>query len=153
MGFIEAVCISEEKGVVKNAVQEIFLRERWGIEGDAHAGEWHRQVSLLAGESIDRMREKITDLEHGMFAENIVTRSLDLSLFKVGDRLLIETDVLLEVTQIGKECHNGGCVIQSVTGDCIMPKEGLFCKVLRGGTVRPGMAIERSGNENVTAGQ
>jgi len=111
MGFIEAVCMSEQKGVVKNVVREIVLRKGWGIEGDAHAGEWHRQVSLLAGESIDRMREKMPDLSHGMFAENIVTRSLDFSLLEVGARLLIDTDVLLEVTQIGKECHNGGCVI------------------------------------------
>jgi MOSC domain-containing protein YiiM len=142
MGSIEAVCISTEKGVVKTAVEHITLKADWGIEGDAHAGEWHRQVSILAGESIDRMLEKIPDLDHGMFAENIVTRGIDLSGLSIGDTLLIDKGVLLEITQIGKECHNSGCAIQSATGECIMPKEGLFCRVLKGGTVTPGMAVE-----------
>lgn len=141
MGSIEAVCISAEKGVVKTAVDQIVLRSEWGIEGDAHAGDWHRQVSLLAGESIDRMRQKIPDLAHGAFAENIVTRGIDLSGFTIGDCLKIGDGIVLEITQIGKECHDAGCAIKSATGECIMPKEGLFCRVLQGGTIKPGMKI------------
>ena len=142
MGFIEAICISTEKGVVKNAVGEISLRPGWGIEGDAHAGDWHRQVSILAGESIDRMRRKMPELDHGMFAENIVTRDIDLSVLTIGNSLLIGDDIVLEITQIGKECHNAGCAIKSATGECIMPKEGLFCRVVQGGTIKPGMVVE-----------
>lgn len=141
MGVIEAVCVSPEKGVVKLAVEEIVLLAEWGIEGDAHAGEWHRQVSLLAGESIDRMREKMPDIEHGAFAENIVTRGVDVLSLAVGDRLQAGDGVVLEVTQIGKQCHNDGCAIQRATGDCIMPREGVFCRVLRGGVLRSGMPV------------
>ncbi len=141
MGYIEAVCISTEKGVVKSEVQEIVLRAGWGIEGDAHAGEWHRQVSMLAGESIDRMREKMPELDHGVFAENIVTRGIDLVSLSPGVRLQVGETVLLEVTQIGKECHNDGCAIQRATGDCIMPREGVFCRVLQGGTLQAGMPV------------
>ncbi|MBV5304699.1 MAG: MOSC domain-containing protein [Chlorobium sp.] len=143
MGIVEAVCISETKGVVKTAVEEIVLRAEWGIEGDAHAGEWHRQVSLLAGESIDRMRQKIVELDHGMFAENIVTRGIDLSTLAIGDSLLVGADAVLEITQIGKECHNSGCAIKVATGECIMPKEGLFCRVIKGGTISAGMAVNK----------
>ena len=135
MGSIEAVCISREKGVVKIPLKENVLRAGWGVEGDAHAGEWHRQVSVLAGESIDRMREKMPELDHGMFAENIVTRGVDLSGITPGDCLRIGDGVVLEITQIGKECHNAGCAIQKATGECIMPKEGLFCRVVEGGRV------------------
>lgn len=141
MGYIEAVCISKEKGVVKSQVQEIVLRAGWGIEGDAHAGEWHRQVSMLAGESIDRMREKMPELDHGVFAENIVTRGIDLVSLLPGVRLQVGETVLLEVTQIGKECHNDGCAIQRATGDCIMPREGVFCRVLQGGVLQAGMPV------------
>jgi MOSC domain-containing protein YiiM len=145
MGVVEAVCISAKKGMVKKEVPEILLKENWGIEGDAHAGDWHRQVSLLAGESIDTVKKKMPHLKHGVFAENIVTRGLDLMSLAIGDRLLIDGRVVLEVTQIGKECHNAGCAIKKATGDCIMPKEGIFTKVIRGGVVRPGLgiAIER----------
>ncbi|NTU97395.1 MAG: MOSC domain-containing protein [Chlorobiaceae bacterium] len=142
MGIIEAVCISMEKGTIKKAMDEITLHQEWGIEGDAHAGAWHRQVSLLAGESIDRMREIMPGLDNGMFAENIVTRGIDLSRVSIGDRLSIGGCSELEVTQIGKDCHNSGCAIQAATGECIMPKEGVFCRVIRGGSVRPGMSIE-----------
>ena len=140
-GSIEAVCISTEKGVVKTSMNQITLRQEWGVEGDAHAGKWHRQVSLLAGESIDRMRQKMPELDHGMFAENIVTRGIDLSSLAIGERLMIGDRVILEITQIGKECHNAGCAIQRVTGECIMPKEGLFCRVIQGGSVTPGMRV------------
>ncbi|NTW55909.1 MAG: MOSC domain-containing protein [Chlorobiaceae bacterium] len=141
MGIIDATCISREKGSVKTAVDGITLLAGWGIEGDAHAGAWHRQVSLLAAESIDRMRMVLPGIEHGMFAENIVTRGINLSGLSVGDCLVIGSSAVLEVTQIGKECHNSGCAIQVATGECIMPKEGLFCKVLEGGDVAPGMVI------------
>ncbi|AOS83402.1 molybdenum cofactor sulfurase [Chlorobaculum limnaeum] len=141
MGVLEAVCISVEKGTVKVPVPSAELRENWGIEGDAHAGEWHRQISLLAGESIDAVRAVLPELEYGMFGENLVTRGIDLPRLHVGDRLQVGDAVLLEVTQIGKECHNGGCVIQQATGDCIMPREGIFCRVLAGGQVAPGSSV------------
>ena len=143
MGIIEAVCISSHKGMVKKAMRDITLKVGWGIEGDAHAGDWHRQVSLLSGESIDRMRKKLPDLDHGMFAENIVTRGIDLSCLIIGNCLTIGDKVVLEITQIGKECHNGECPIQKATGECIMPKEGMFCRVVQGGTVTPGMIVNR----------
>lgn len=141
MGLIEAVCISTEKGTIKRAISQIILRPDWGIEGDAHAGDWHRQVSILAGESIDRMRQKMPELDHGMFAENIVTRGIDLSCLVIGDSLLVGDAIVLEITQIGKECHNSGCAIKNTTGECIMPKEGLFCRVVEGGMIEPGMGI------------
>jgi MOSC domain-containing protein YiiM len=140
-GFVEAVCISAEKGTIKRSISQILLKQDWGIEGDAHAGDWHRQVSILAGESIDRMRQKMPELDHGMFAENIVTRGLDLSGLIIGDSLRVGHDVILEITQIGKECHNSGCAIKSATGECIMPKEGLFCRVVQGGAIEAGMGI------------
>ena len=143
MGVVEAVCISEKKGMVKKEVPEILLEENWGITGDAHAGIWHRQVSLLAGESIDAVKKKMPHLKHGVFAENIVCRGLDLLQLAIGDRLVIDGQVVLEVTQIGKECHNDGCAIKKATGDCIMPKEGIFTKVIHGGVVKAGLAIER----------
>ena len=142
MGLIEAVCISTEKGTIKRAMNQILLRQGWGIEGDAHSGDWHRQVSVLAGESIDRMRKKMPELDHGMFAENIVTRGIDLSSLIIGDSLFVGDDIVLEITQIGKECHNSGCAIKTATGECIMPKEGLFCRVVQGGAIEPGMGIK-----------
>ena len=144
MGVVEAVCISEKKGMVKKEAPEILLEENWGITGDAHAGIWHRQVSLLAGESIDAVKKKMPHLKHGVFAENIVCRGLDLMTLAIGDRLVIGGKVVLEVTQIGKECHNVGCAIKKATaGDCIMPREGIFTKVLHGGIVKAGLSIER----------
>jgi MOSC domain-containing protein YiiM len=136
MAHVEAVCISEKKGIVKREQTEIILKENWGIENDAHAADWHRQVSLLAGESIDNVKEKLPTLKNGAFAENIVTRGIDLTAIKIGDRLSIGDHVVLEITQIGKECHNDGCAIKKLTGDCIMPREGIFSKVIQGGTVR-----------------
>jgi MOSC domain-containing protein YiiM len=146
MGMIEAVCISGKKGMVKKEVPEILLEENWGITGDAHAGIWHRQVSLLAGESIDAVKKKMPHLKHGIFAENIVCRGLDLNTLVIGDRLVIDCKVVLEVTQIGKECHNSACAIKKATGDCIMPKEGIFTKVIRSGVIKAGLAIERKNN-------
>ena len=139
--MVEAVCVSVKKGMVKKDVPEILLKENWGIEGDAHAGDWHRQVSLLAGESIDAVKKKMPHLKHGVFAENIVCRGVDLMSLAIGDRLVIGGQVVLEVTQIGKECHNAGCAIKKATGDCIMPKEGIFTKVIHGGVVKASLAI------------
>jgi MOSC domain-containing protein YiiM len=150
MGTVEAVCISEKKGMVKKEVPEIHLEENWGITGDAHAGIWHRQVSLLAGESIDTVKKKMPHLKHGVFAENIVTRGLDLMTLAIGDRLVIDEQVELEVTQIGKKCHNDGCAIKKATGDCIMPKEGIFTKVIRGGVVKAALSITIERNADVT---
>ena len=143
MGVLEAVCISRKKGETKSEIPEAVLKEGWGIEGDAHAGDWHRQVSLLAGESIDRMKEILPTIARGAFAENLIIRDIDVSGVKVGDRIRVGESVL-EITQIGKECHHG-CAIREQTGDCIMPREGLFSKVVRGGTIRAGVpvALER----------
>ncbi|MGC8774319.1 MAG: MOSC domain-containing protein [Chlorobaculum sp.] len=141
MGVLEAICISVEKGMVKHPVLSAEFRESWGIEGDAHAGDWHRQISLLAGESIDLVRQALPELDYGMFGENLVTRGIDLAGLVIGDRLLVGEQIVLEVTQVGKECHNGGCPIQKATGDCIMPREGIFCKVLAGGGAAPGSAV------------
>ncbi len=138
MGIVEAVCISEKKGVVKKAQQHVELKKDWGITGDAHAGIWHRQVSLLAGESIDHVKEALPSLKDGDFAENIITRGINLNLLPVGGRLCIGRSVVLEITQIGKKCHNNGCAIKRATGDCIMPKEGIFTKVIEGGKIYPG---------------
>ena len=142
MGKVEAVCISEKKGTVKREKDKVTLKERWGIEGDAHAGEWHRQVSLLAAESIAGVKKQLPTLKNGAFAENIITSGVALSRLAIGDRLHIGEGVILEITQIGKECHNSGCAIKKLTGDCIMPREGVFSRVVRGGVVRPGDAIE-----------
>jgi MOSC domain-containing protein YiiM len=135
MAYIEAVCISRKKGIVKREQQQAVLKKNFGIEGDAHGGNWHRQVSLLAGESIDTVKETLPTLKNGAFAENIITRGLDLTQLSVGDRLQIGDSIILEITQIGKECHNSGCAIKKATGDCIMPREGLFATVVSGGAI------------------
>ena len=139
MGTVKAVCISERKGTVKHPVPEIFVRREHGIEGDAHAGNWHRQISLLADESVARMREKYPDIPVGAFAENIRTEGIELKSLPVGTRLEVG-EALLEVTQIGKECH-ADCAIRKAVGDCVMPREGIFAIVLRDGTIRSGDAI------------
>jgi len=140
MANVIAVCISEEKGVIKKPVPEIHLKINHGIQGDAHAGDWHRQVSLLANESVDKLRAKMPDIEAGAFAENILTHGLCLYKLPIGTKIHID-EVLLEVTQIGKECHNDGCAIKQQTGDCVMPREGIFAIVLQGGVIRPGSVI------------
>ena len=143
MGKIEAICISPEKGTVKETVTEAELRIDHGIVGDAHAGNWHRQVSLLPSESIAKVRALMPELADGAFAENLVTSGVDLAHVQVGDKVAIGDDVLLEVTQIGKECHQG-CAIRQITGDCIMPREGIFCRVLSGGRIQPGVSAALS---------
>jgi MOSC domain-containing protein YiiM len=140
MAKVVAVCISEKKGERKKPIAEVDLREAHGIVGDAHAGDWHRQVSLLAQESIDKMRRLGLDVNAGDFAENICTSGIDLVALPVGSRLKVG-ETLLEVTQIGKECHTR-CAIFYQAGDCVMPKEGIFSRVLQGGTVKPGDDIE-----------
>ncbi len=137
---IAAVCVSKNKGERKTPVETVLLRENHGIVNDAHAGEWHRQVSLLALESIDKMRQLGLDVTSGDFAENITTKGIDLPALPVGTRLVVG-ETLLEVTQIGKECHSR-CAIYHQAGDCVMPKEGIFARVLRGGLIKPGDAIE-----------
>lgn len=139
---VVSVNISERKGQRKKGTEEVLLREDFGIEGDAHAsGEWHRQVSLLALESIEKMREKGLDVNPGDFAENITTSGIDLPALPVGTKLTIGEEVETEVNQIGKECHNK-CAIFYQAGDCVMPKEGIFVKVLIGGTVKKGDEIK-----------
>ena len=135
-----AVCISEKKGLRKVPVKEITVKCHHGIVGDAHAGDWHRQISLLADESVDLMRGKGVDLDAGIFAENILTEGIDLKRLPVGTRLRIgETEV--EVTQIGKQCHND-CEVKRLVGICVMPKEGIFVVVKKEGVIRPGDVIE-----------
>ena len=141
MAHVEAVCLSHKKGIVKKEQGRVTLRENWGMEGDAHAGDWHRQISLLAGESIDGVKETLPTLKNGAFAENIITRGIDLSKLNIGDRLQVGDEVVLEITQIGKECHNSGCAIKKATGDCIMPKEGLFARVIQGGEIAKELTI------------
>lgn len=140
MAQVVAVCISEKKGERKTPVEMVELRENHGIVGDAHAGEWHRQVSLLASESIDKMRQLGLDVTSGDFAENITTSGIELVSLPIGTRLQVGQTVL-EVTQIGKECHTR-CAIYYQAGDCVMPKEGIFARVIRGGTVRPGDDVQ-----------
>ncbi|MBN2026699.1 MAG: MOSC domain-containing protein [Actinobacteria bacterium] len=138
---IVAVCTSSEKHVQKEAVDEVMLVVEKGVEGDAHFGFGHRQVSLLADESVDKMRAKgLSDLKPGAFGENLVTRGIDLLSLDVGDRLRVGPDVLVEVTQIGKECVDR-CAIYYAAGDCIMPREGIFVRVIEGGKVKPGDMI------------
>ncbi len=139
-GKIIAVCTSPEKGMIKHDVGEGLLLEEIGIDGDAHAGFMHRQVSLIAIEDIKTMMEKLPDLVPGSFAENLTTEGFDLSVLKIGDRLKV-ADSLLEVSQIGKECHTR-CEVFRKTGDCIMPKKGIFTRVIKGGRVKTGDTIQ-----------
>ena len=121
MAYVEAVCTSHKKGIVKREQENVVLKENFGIESDAHAGDWHRQVSLLAGESIDIVKETLPTLKNGAFAENIITRGIDLITLQIGDRLQVGDQVVLEITQIGKECHNSCCAIikkQQATALC-----------------------------------
>jgi len=140
MGKIVAVCKSENKGERKTNVGSARMVENFGVEGDAHGGNWHRQVSLLAMESINKMVEKGLKVGPGDFAENLTTQGIDLVNLPVGTKLKAG-EALLEVTQIGKKCH-AKCAIYEQAGDCVMPREGIFTKVLRGGMVSAGNDIE-----------
>ena len=140
LGRVVAVSISDRKGVKKKNVEQGFLVEQSGLEGDAHAGDWHRQISLLAQESIDKIRAKGLEVTSGDFAENITTTGVALEKLPIGTRLRIGTEALVEITQIGKVCHNR-CAIFHQVGDCVMPREGIFARILNGGLIRPGDAI------------
>jgi len=139
MASVVSLNISRAKGVQKEQVREVSLRVGHGIEGDAHAGDWHRQVSLLAQESIDAMIARGIDLKPGDFAENITTSGLQLPQLPLGTRLRVG-ETILEITQIGKKCHRGCAIFQQV-GDCVMPREGIFTRVIRAGTIRTGDPI------------
>ena len=136
MAKVIAINISEKKKTPKKSIHAGTLIENFGFEGDAHAGKWHRQVSLLAKESIEKAQGMRTDgLCHGMFAENITTEGIVLHTLPVGTKLKIGESAVIEITQIGKECHDG-CAIKELVGQCIMPREGIFGTVLTGGTVK-----------------
>lgn len=141
IGKVVAINISEKKGVVKKPIEQGLFIEEHGLESDAHAGKWHRQVSLLAQESIDKMKKSgVEGLSAGKFAENITTEGLVLYELPVGTRLKVGVTIQ-EVTQIGKECH-GGCEIKRLVGDCVMPREGIFTRIIQGGVIKPGDVIE-----------
>jgi len=146
---ILSINVSETTGVQKDPVDEVELKEQWGIVGDAHAGlidsptYAHRQISLLAQESIDTMIQKGLNVTAGSFAENITTEGLDLVSLPVGTTITTENGIVLEVSQIGKECH-APCAVYRAAGDCVMPREGIFVRVLKGGTLRVGDVLEVS---------
>lgn len=140
-GKIKAISVSKEKGTQKTNVPETQVRTDFGLVGDAHAGNWHRQVSLLAFESIEQMQAKGIKVSPGSFAENITTEGIELLNLKVGSKLAIGEGVELEITQFGKKCHSR-CEIFKQAGDCIMPRQGVFAKVIRGGSIKVGDIIE-----------
>jgi len=139
-GKVLAVCMSKEKGVQKRDVKEATFIENFGIEGDAHGGDWHRQISLLSHEKIDAFRKRGAQVKDGDFGENLVVQGIDFSTLPVGTKFACN-DVVLEMTQIGKECHHH-CQIYHTMGDCIMPREGVFAKVLKGGKIRTGDTLQ-----------
>ena len=139
-GIIKAVCISEKKGTEKHPVNEIVLKENFGIEGDAHAGKWHRQVSLLSAEKVDEFNARGGDAAIGAFGENVLVSGIDFKKLPVGS-IMRSGDVVMKLTQIGKECHSH-CTIYARVGDCIMPREGVFATVEHGGVLRSGMELE-----------
>ena len=140
MGTIRAVCTSETKGIQKSERERVELRPDWGIGDDAHAGPWHRQVSLLAYEKVADFKARGADVDNGAFGENLVVEGIDLRNLPIGTRLR-SGEVELELTQIGKECH-AHCALYHQMGDCIMPREGVFCRVITGGTLAPGDPLD-----------
>ena len=141
-GKVVAVSIGHRKGEKKTNIRECKLIVDKGLEDDAHAGNWHRQVSLLAVESISRIKDKGLDVRPGDFAENITTKGLKLWGMPIGTLLQVGQKAIIEVTQIGKECHTR-CAIYHQVGDCVMPKEGIFARVIKGGMIRPDDSIKR----------
>jgi MOSC domain-containing protein YiiM len=135
MGKIVAICISEKKGVQKKDIKRCKLIENHGLEGDAHAGSWHRQISLLSKEARLVMENKGAKLNDGDFGENLLTEGIDFANIKIGNKLRLGKDALVRITQIGKECHDK-CSIYYQVGDCIMPREGIFAEVLKGGEIK-----------------
>ncbi|CDD61784.1 mOSC domain protein [Clostridium sp. CAG:505] len=140
MGKIMAVCISEKRGTQKKNIEKVRLIENFGLEGDAHGGNWHRQVSLLSYEKVRAFEEKGISVEDGAFGENLLVEGFDFKTLPVGTRFRCG-EVLLEMTQIGKECHSH-CEIYQTVGDCIMPREGVFARVLHGGMIQIGDEME-----------
>ncbi len=140
MGRVLGICISERRGTQKKEVEEAVLKENWGIEGDAHAGNWHRQVSLLSFEKIEDFRAKGADVDFGAFGENLIVEGYNLRKLPVGTRFHIG-EAVLELTQIGKECHSH-CEIYKKMGDCIMPREGVFAEVVKDGRIHRGDEVE-----------
>jgi len=145
-GIVRAVCVSKSKGTRKSDVGKATLLPGIGLDGDAHAGFMHRQVSLLNMEDILGSAERLPELEPGSFAENLTIEGFDLSSLRIGD-LLEVGEAILQVTQIGKECHSR-CEIYHKTGDCIMPRKGIFCRVVRGGEVRIGSLVKLALHED-----
>ena len=141
MGKIVAICISKKKGVQKEDVKQCKLIENHGLDGDAHAGSWHRQVSLLSKEARLVMENKGAKLDAGDFGENVLTEGIDFANTKVGNKLRLGKDAMVRITQIGKECHDR-CSIYYQVGDCIMPREGIFAEVLKGGIIKINDDIE-----------
>ena len=140
-GRIKAISISKEQGTKKYNVPTAHLKADFGIEGDAHAGNWHRQVSLLGEESIAKMRAKGATVTSGDFAENITTEGIELQSLTIGSKLRLGSEAEVEITQFGKKCHSGCAIFQQI-GDCIMPREGVFAKVTKPGQVKTGDTIE-----------
>ena len=140
-GRIKAISVSEKKGMRKKNVPEAQLERDHGIVGDAHAGKWHRQISLLGFESISEVLAQGVRVSPGDFAENITTEGINIKEIKVGDRIFLGEDAKIEITQIGKKCHSK-CEIYKQLGDCIMPKDGLFAKVIKSGSIKVGDEIE-----------
>ena len=140
-GKVLAVCRSKEKGTMKKEISSGKLIKDYGLEGDSHRGKWHRQLSLLDKNSIDKMRGKGYEISHGDFAENITTAGLDLYKLPVGQKIQINNNIILEVTQIGKKCHHD-CEIAQKIGECVMPEEGIFARVIKGGIITAGDEIK-----------
>lgn len=146
MGIVKAVCISEKKGTQKKDIKEAVFIEDFGIEKDAHAGKWHRQVSLLSYDRVEEFRQRGANIDDGAFGENLLVEGMDFKTYPIGT-IFKCNDVLLELTQVGKKCHSE-CEIFYQVGDCIMPREGVFTVVLHGGIIRAGdeLTVEKLGD-------
>ena len=144
MGAVKGICISKIRGIQKHEVAEATLKENWGIEGDAHAGDWQRQISLLDYAEIEHVRSNGTDADFGTFGENLIVEGYDLKQLPLGTRLRIGEHAVLELTQIGKQCHRT-CGLDKAVGECVMPREGIFTRVLHGGVIHVGdpVALEK----------
>ena len=139
-GKVISLNISKNKGEIKTPLESAMFIEKFGMEGDAHGGDWHRQISLLDMESIDKIKNKGVEIFNGSFAENITTEGIKLYELPIGTILEIG-ETIQEVTQIGKECHNSGCAVKTLVGDCVMPREGIFTIIIKGGIIRVGDEI------------
>lgn len=140
MGVIKAVCISKEKGTQKVNIHEAKVIEGFGLEDDAHGGNWHRQISLLSYEKIEDFKRRGAPVQDGSFGENLIVEGIELTMLPIGCKFKVGDEVILELTQIGKECHSG-CEIYQIMGECIMPKNGVFTKIIKGGTIKEGDSI------------